>query len=187
MSKYVKGLIISDIARKLDGVQDALLCNVIGLDSEKTTQLRKDLRAKGLTLFVVKNALARKATDGTSLSTAFTDAEGSMALVWGAEDFVSLCKEMIDVYKKPEYEKMKPLGGVMDGERLTADKIEEVSKWPNRIGQLSLLLGQILSPGSKLLSQLKSPGGKLLSQVEQIAEGKAGKEAGATPEAAPAA
>jgi len=134
----------------------------------------------------VKNALARRATEGTSLASAFDRTEGSLALIWGAEDFISLCKEMVELYKKPDYEKMKAVGGVMDGERLTAEKGEEVSKWPNRVGQLSILLGQILSPGATLLGQLAGPGGSLGSQVQQIADGKAGKEAGAG-EPAPAA
>jgi large subunit ribosomal protein L10 len=178
MSKYVKGLIIDDVARKIQGVNDALMCNVIGLDSEKTVQLRRELRSKGIHLMVVKNALARRAAEGTPLAPAFAETDGSLALVWGSEDFVSLCKEMVGLYKKPEYEKMKAIGGVMDGDRLTAEKVEEVSKWPNRQGQLSILLGQILSPGAKLLSQLNAPGGALASQISQIAEGKAGKEAG---------
>ena len=186
MSKYIKGLIVDDVARKLQGVNDALVCNVIGLDSEKTVQLRKELRSKGITLLVVKNSLARRAAQNSSLASAFESSEGSMALLWGAEDFISLCKEMVEIYKKPEYEKMKSIGGVMDGERLTAEKVEEVSKWPNRVGQLSILLGQILSPGSTLLGQLAGPGGSLASQVSQIGEGKAGKKAGAG-EPAPAA
>lgn len=181
MSKYIKDLIKNDLANKLAGVNDALLCNVIGLDSEKTVVLRKELRAKGIRLMVVKNSLARRATEGTPLGPAFQGAEGSLAVLWGCEDFVSLCKEMIDVYKKPDYEKMKPFGGVMDGEKLTQEKVEEVSKWPNRVGQLSILLGQILSPGSTLLGQLSSPGGALASQISQIADGKAGKEAGTQP------
>jgi len=186
MSKYVKGLIVQDVARKLQGVNDALICNVIGMDSEKTVQLRKELRAKGIHLLVVKNALARRAMEGTPLASAFQSTEGSMALVWGAEDFISLCKEMVQLYKKPEYEKMKAVGGVMDGERLSPEKVEEVSKWPNRVGQLSILLGQILSPGSTLMAQLAGPGGMLASQISQIAEGKAGKEGKTGNESQPA-
>jgi ribosomal protein L10 len=187
MSKYIKGLIVDDVARKLGGVNDAVICNVIGMDSGTTVQLRKELRAKGLQMLVVKNSLARRAAEGTPLASAFEAAEGSMALVWGAEDFISLAKEMVEIYKRPEFEKMKAIGGVMEGERLTAEKVQEVSKWPNRAGQLSILLGQILSPGSKLLSQLAGPGGMLLSQVKQIEEGKAGKQAGGESEPAPAA
>ncbi len=183
MSKQVKGLIIADLKKRLGGVQDALLCDAIGLNSGNTAGLRRELRKRGVSLLVVKTALARRATEGTSISSAFDKHEGSLAVVWGCEDFVSLCKEMVDLYAKPEYEKLKPHGGVMDGERLTHDRIKEVSKWPSRTEQLSILLGQILSPGSALLSQLSSTGGELASQVEQIAKGEAGKEKGTAPEA----
>ena len=60
----------------------------------------------------------------------------------------------------------------MDGEQLTAPQVEQVSKWPSRTEQLSILLGQILSPGAMLASQLNSVGGALASQIEQ----KAGDE-----------
>ena len=59
----------------------------------------------------------------------------------------------------------------MDGERLTAPQVEQVSKWPSRTEQLSILLGQILSPGAMLASQLNSVGGALASQIEQKGEG----------------
>ena len=73
----------------------------------------------------------------------------------------------------------------MDGERLSAEKVKEISKWPNRVGQISILLGQILSPGGKLLSQINGPGGKLLSQIEKKSEGEeaaAGRREPAAPD-----
>jgi large subunit ribosomal protein L10 len=142
-------------------------------------------------LLVVKSSLAKRATEGSPLARAFDDTEGSLAVVWGAEDFVSLAKELVDLHKKPEYEKFTPKGGVMEGERLSPEKVAEVSKWPNRAGQISIVLGQILSPGSKLLSQINEPGGKLLSQVKKKSEGEeapaAGEPAPAAGEAPPAA
>ena len=104
---------------------------------------------------------------GTPLSQAFEGGDGSLAVVWGAEDFVSLAKEIVEITKKPEFEKCQTRGGVMDGEKLTAEKVADVSKWPNRVGQISIVLGQILSPGSQLLSQIGSPGGALASQIEK--------------------
>jgi len=41
MSKYVKDLVTQEIARRLDGVDDALLVNVVGLDANKTVVLRR--------------------------------------------------------------------------------------------------------------------------------------------------
>jgi large subunit ribosomal protein L10 len=167
MSKLLKSKIAEDYRRKLDGVSDALLVDVIGLDSGNTYSLRKELRSKNIQLLVVKSSLARRATDGTALAKAFEGGEGSLAVVWGGEDFVSLAKEVVELQKKPEFEKCQARGGLMDGEKLSAEKVKEVSKWPNRVGQISILLGQILSPGAQLLSQLGSPGGALASQIEQ--------------------
>jgi hypothetical protein len=60
----------------------------------------------------------------------------------------------------------------MEGEKLSPEKVTEISKWPNRAGQISIVLGQVMSPGSKLLSQITGPGGKLLSQVKKKSEGE---------------
>ena len=170
MSKYVKELVANDLKRRLTGVQDALLVNVIGLDTAKTYNLRKKLREKDISLLVVKNSLARLATDGTSLSPAFEGIEGTLAIVWGATDFVSLAKEIVEIQKDPAFEKFETRGGVMDKEQLTPDRVKEISKWPSRTEQISILLGQILAPGAKLLSQISGPGGALLSQIKKKSE-----------------
>ena len=172
MSKQIKNYIAEEVKKRLQGVNDALLVNVIGLDSANTFNLRRELRNKNISLLVVKSSLAKRATEGTPLARAFDDTEGSLAIVWGAEDFVSLAKELVALHKKPEYEKLTAKGGVMEGEKLTAEKVTDISKWPNRAGQISIVLGQILSPGSKLLSQITGPGGKLLSQVKKKSEGE---------------
>jgi large subunit ribosomal protein L10 len=172
MSKQIKNYIAEEVKKRLQGVNDALLVNVIGLNSTNTFNLRRELRNKNINLLVVKSSLAKRATEGTPLARAFDDTEGSLAVVWGAEDFVSLAKELVALHKKPEYEKFTSKGGVMEGERLTPEKVTDISKWPNRAGQISIVLGQVLSPGSKLLSQINAPGGKLLSQVKKKAEGE---------------
>jgi ribosomal protein L10 len=177
MSKLLKNKIAEDYRKKLDGVSDALLVDVIGLDSGNTFSLRKELRSKNIQLLVVKSSLALRATDGTALAQAFEGGQGSLAVVWGGEDFVSLAKEVVELQKKPEFEKCQSRGGVMDGEKLSAEKVKEVSKWPNRVGQISILLSQILSPGAQLLSQLGSPGGALASQIEQKSKEEGGAAA----------
>jgi len=55
----------------------------------------------------------------------------------------------------------------MDQTPLTEKQVHDVSKWPGRAEQLSILLGQILSPGANLAGQLLGPGGSLVSQIEQ--------------------
>ncbi len=170
MSKYLKNLISDDIKKRLDGVSDLLVVDIAGLEANKNVELRKTLRAKNIQLFLVKNSLARRATEGTSLAPAFEGVEGSAAAVWGSEDVVSLAKEITRLAKEKGYEKLIPKGGVMDGSRLSGEDVAKVSKWPSRTEQLSLLVGQILSPGAKLASQLLGPGGKLASQIKKKGE-----------------
>lgn len=172
MSKFVKELITKDLRKRLDGVEDALLVDVIGLENNKNVALRQRLRKKNIHLLVVKNSLARRATEGTRLSSAFDSASGTMALIWGGEDIISLAKEVIKISAEKEFEKFSPKGGVMDGQPLAADQVKAVSKWPSRQEQLSLLVGQILSPGATLSGQLLGAGAKLASQIKKKSEGE---------------
>ncbi|MEE3219477.1 MAG: 50S ribosomal protein L10, partial [Planctomycetota bacterium] len=167
MSKYVKNLVSDELASRLDGVDEALLVKVVGLDANRTVNLRRALRDKDIKLMVVKNSLALRATAGTPLAAAFEAVEGPVALVWGTEDIVSLAKEIIRLAEDSEYEGFEPRGGVMGGEAITPEKVKEVSKWPSRSEQLSLLVGQILGPGSQLAAQLCGPGGTLAGQIKQ--------------------
>jgi large subunit ribosomal protein L10 len=177
MSKYVKDLVTKDIARHLEGVEDALLVNVVGLPATKTFALRKRLRENGMKLLVVKNSLARRASEGTALAGAFRNPEGTLALLWGDTDIISLAKEVVKLQRSGEFAPFEPRGGVMDGEPLTAEGVKAISKWPNREEQLSILIGQILAPGARLSAQLLAPGGALASQIEKIGEGDETDEA----------
>ncbi len=170
MSKYVKNLIVDELRERLSGTEEALLVDVIGLDVNRTVALRRRLREKNIDLMVVKNSLARRATEGTALAPAFEGLKGTTAVVWGGEDIVSLAKNVIAIDEDKDFKEFETRGGVMDGAPLSAEKVKEVSKWPSREEQLSLLLGQILSPGSLLQSQLLGPGGSVASQVQQIAK-----------------
>ena len=170
MSKYVKDLVSKHYAQRLEGVDDALVVNVIGLDANQSVVLRKELREKNIQLLVVKNSLVKRASEGTPLAPVFEGAEGPLAIMWGSEDAISLAKEATKLQNDKDYEAFETRGGMMDGEVLSADRVREISKWPSREEQLSLLVGQILGPGANLCSQLVGPGRSLASQVKQVEE-----------------
>jgi large subunit ribosomal protein L10 len=172
MSKLVKDLVSNDVRRRLSGVQDAVLVNVVGMSSDVTYEFRKTLREKNIEMMVVKRTLAARATEGTQLRPAFEKAAGSVAVVWGCEDFVSLAKAMTQIDNSGKFAKLELKGGVMDGERVSAAKLKEISKWPSRREQISLLVGQIVGVGSHLSAQIKGPGAKLASQVKKKSEGE---------------
>ena len=178
MSKYVKNLVTEHLRGRLRDIHNALLVNMVGLDANTNTRLRAVLRGKNIQVLVVKNSLAARATEGTPLAPLFAGLEGTAAVCWGSEDIVSLAKEITKLIKDDKYKPFEARGGVMDGERLTAAEVHAVSKWPSRTEQLSILLGQILSPGAMLASQLNSVAGALASQIEQKGERRSEDEDG---------
>jgi len=170
MSKYVKNLIAEDLRHRLKGVDDALLVDMIGLDANTNNRLRAELREKNIRVTVVKNSLARRATEGTPLAAMFEEMTGSCAVCWGSEDIVSLAKEVTRLAKDESMAPFAARGGVMGGERLSAEQVREISSWPSREEQLGLLMGQILGPGATLAAQLTGPGGALAGQIVQKGE-----------------
>jgi ribosomal protein L10 len=181
MSKYVKNLVSDHLRQQLQGVNDALVVNMVGLDATTDNRLRKELRNKNIRVMVVKNSLASRAAAGTPLAPAFDGLTGSAAICWGSDDIVSLAKEITKIARDAKFAPFAPRGGVMDGERITAAQVEQVSKWPSRLEQLSLLVGQILGPGAMLASLLTSAGGAVASQIAQLGEEKEEKKEEAAP------
>ena len=170
MSKYVKNLITDHLRECFQGVGDALLVNVIGLDANANNRLRTELDSKDINLMVVKNSLAARATAGTPISAMFEGLTGTAAVCWGGTDIVALAKEITRLAKKKEYEAFEPRGGVMDGETLSLEQVAQVSTWASREEVLCRLVGQIIAPATGLAALLGGPGSLLASQVGKLAE-----------------
>ena len=170
MSKYVKQLITDDIAKRLEGVNDAFVVSLVGMDTNTSNVLRTLLAEKQISLMVIKNSLIKRALQNTSLAAMLEAVGGSCAVCWGASDVVGLAKELVRLSKDKQFKALQICGGAMDGESLTAEQAAEVSKWPSREEQISLLVGQIVGVGATLSGQLIGPGAMLASQVKQIAE-----------------
>lgn len=167
MSKFVKNIITEDLRKRLTGVENALLVNLVGMQVNDSNKLRAILAEKGVKVMVIKNSLAARATAGTSLEAAFNGLEGTAALCWGASDIVSLAKEVVKVTKEKQFQKFSIIGGVLDGEAFDAKQAVEISKWPTREEQIAILLGQITGLGSKISSQLLAGGSKIASQIKK--------------------
>jgi ribosomal protein L10 len=170
MSKAVKNLIIDDLRSRLRDVNDCLLVNVIGLNSEKSSKLRAELRKRNIHLQVIKNSMARRATEGTPIAAAFEGLEGTLAVVWGSEDVVSLAKEVVRLTEAKEFQGFETRGGAIEGAKIPPAQVKLVSTWPSRGEQLSILAGQIIGPGATLSAQIIGAGGTLAAQIKQKIE-----------------
>lgn len=175
MSKYVKNLLTEHLRQQLAGVRDLLVVNMVGLDARTDNRLRKELAKKNIRVLVVKNSLARRAVAGTPLAPALEGLTGPAALCWGAEDIVTLAKEVVRLARDAKFAPFAPRGGVIDGEAITAEQVEEVSQWPTRQELLSIVAGQLIGVASEVASQLVGPAMQIASQIEKLIERHGGE------------
>ena len=186
MSKFVKQLVTDKLKERLSDTNYAFLVSLVGVDANKNHALRTALADRGIKMSMIKNSLARRATEGTSIGPGFENIEGSCAVCWGAQDAVSLAKELVKLTKDKNLKGLQIKSAVLDGEALDSAQAVEVSKWPTREEQISIILGQIVGVGAKLNSQLIAVGGALASQIKQIAEKEGETSEPAATEEAPA-
>ena len=138
------------------------------LDAITSNRFRLALQERNITALTVKNSLARKALNNVGVSALDPMLEGPSTLVWGSEDTVALSKEITRWAK--ELRQLEIKGGSFEGETLDADAIDELSRCPSREELISMIVGQVLAPGSQLAAQLNGPGGQLVGQIRSISE-----------------
>ncbi len=176
MSKPVKEMIVREIRTELGARRDLVVLDVSKLDAIAQNNLREELRKKGVSLLGVKNTLARLALKDAGLDVSGVSFSGPTTLAWGNEDVVGLSREITEWTKK--LDKLAIKGGVVDGQGVDSQGIEDISKGPSRLELIGQIAGLLLSPGAKLAGALLGPGGTISGQLKAMSEKEDGKEDG---------
>lgn len=184
MSKFVKNLITRELSSRLKDVDGVAVINPRGINATKNNGIRRRLHAKGLRMMVVKNTLARRATEGTALKGFDRLLDGPSAVIYGNQSLPTIARLVLDEKKTDDTLELR--GVFFDGEVYVGAKgVEQVSKLPTREEAIGLLVAAILGPGRKLAAALKGPGGTIGGILKTIEEKAKEKEGGTG--AAPAA
>lgn len=169
MSKKVKNLITGELKKRFGDVDGVAVISPQGLDGSKNHGIRRKLHEKGLRMTVVKNTLARRATEGSKIQGFDKLLSGPSAVIYGEASIAVIARLLLD--EKKNNEKLELRGAFFDGEIYTGDTgMETVSKLPTREEAIGNLVGAILGPGRKLAAALKGPGGKLGAILKTIEE-----------------
>ncbi len=167
MSKVVKEMILKEIEGRLDGNRDLLILDSSRLDAVTNNTFRLAMQEKGIHLLVVKNSLALRVLGGDcdQMRQIFS---GPSTIAWGGEDVVALSKEISKQVKELEFLEIK--GGAVEGQTLDTTAVEKLSKSPGRMELISIISGQILSPGAQLAGAMLGPASVLAGCVASIAD-----------------
>lgn len=176
----LKQPIVAEISECIKDAQSVVLVDYRGLTVEQDTELRKQLRAEGITYKVYKNTMMNFAFKGTDFEALAPYLEGPSAVAISSTDATAPARVLAKFAKTAEALEIK--GGVVEGIAYDAKGIASIASIPSREELLSKLLGSIQSPitnFARVMNQLAEKGGA--SECEAPAA-----EAAPAEEAAPA-
>lgn len=135
-----------------------VLVNQVGLTVSEMTDLRRKMRAENASFRIVKNTLAKIAITGTALEGLSSSFTGPVGVAF-SQDPISAAK-VVDKFASSN-NKVKILGGFMDGQVLTQDNVKALAKLPSLDEQRGMLIGIISAPATKIARLLKEPGAQI--------------------------
>ena len=164
MRKSEKAEQIAFLKDALTDVQGLVLTSVKGLTVGEVSQLRAKAHEAGVHFKVIKNTLAKKATEGTELSVLAGDFKEETAIAWSTEDGVAPAKVMMNF--KKELPKFSVKAGYSAGKRLDENQVEALSKLPSLDELRSKILGLFQAVPAKLVRQINAPGQQLAAVIQ---------------------
>ncbi|MFT3787906.1 MAG: 50S ribosomal protein L10 [Tepidisphaeraceae bacterium] len=168
MSKKIKNLIERELESNLKSLEGVAVLNPVGLDGNKSNNMRRKLHEKGMKMLVVKNSLARRAGSATKIKGFESLLNGPSAIVYGTGQtgVGAIARLLVDL--KKEDEKLELRGVFFDGEAYQGEAgVKTVSSFPTREEAIGQIVGALLGPIQSIAGALNQ-GGMVASLVEAI-------------------
>jgi len=174
-----KAAVIERVATEIEAADAIFAVDYRGISVKQAGDLRASLREADADFTVVKNTLTERAADQAGAEHLKPLLEGPTALTFVKGD-VALAAKALARFKR-ESGLLEWKGGQMDGNVLTPDELDALSKLPAREQLHAQLVGTIASPLTTLVRGLAGLISGLASQLQQVAD--QGLVSGAAPEA----
>ena len=161
--------VVAEVAAKIATAQAVVLAEYRGISVEDITNLRKQARASGVYLRVLKNTLARRAVQGTPFEKLSDQMVGPLA--YGiSEDPVNAAK-VLAAYAKGN-DKLVIKGGSLPNQVLNAKQIGALATMPSREQLLASLMGTMNAPITKFVQTLNEVPSKFVRTLAALRDAK---------------
>ncbi len=153
---------VAALREEFAGYDGFIFTDYRGMTVDQITQIRKSLRKDDAAYRVVKNRYAKIALQNLDRSGAEDQMVGPTAVALIKGDSANVVAKVLYAAAKDGVN-LQVKGALLDGEVLSADQIEAISKLPTKLELIASLMGTMKAPVQKLaatlLAYVESKGG----------------------------
>lgn len=159
------------VAEDFKNAATVIVVDYLGLTVEEVTDLRKQLRDAGVQMKVVKNTMLRRAAAEAGIEVPADLFKGPSAIVF-SDDVVAPAKITVEFAKKNDTLEIR--GGIVEGQAVELEMVQQVAKMPGREDLLSMLLSVLQAPMRNVASVLSqaNPAQQMLYALNGVIEQK---------------
>jgi len=165
--------LVSQVEKGFNENSNVFLLNYSKVSGSQVSELRKDLKKVGASVYAAKNSVARLALQSVDYGDLSKDVKGQMAFVWSSDDSSELSKILVKFAKA--FEDVEVQGGVLEGKIISSADVTRLSDLPPREVLLATLMATMQAPLTRLAGALNAKTRDLLSILKQLSEQKGGK------------
>jgi len=161
------------LTEQFKNAKAAMLVGFQGMTVAKDQELRKQLREAGVSYEVVKNTLARKAAEGTTLEGARDQFKGVTAVALSTSDPVGLSKA-ISKFTKANPDIFTFKAGIVEGKVVALPEVEAIASLPSKEELISKIMFLFNAQAQRLATVTSAVARNLVVVLDQV---RAQKEA----------
>ncbi len=165
LNRQEKAAVVDEVGAEIARAQVIIVAEYRGLEVDAITALRRQARASGVYLRVLKNTLARRAVDGTPFQ-GLTDKLVGPLIYSICVDPVKGAKVLADFARSND--KLVLKAGAMPNRVMDTDGVKALAAMPSREELLARLLGTMQAPVAQFVRTLNEVPGKFVRTLAAV-------------------
>jgi large subunit ribosomal protein L10 len=143
-TKAEKGVIIDKLESALKDATSSVFVHFTKVNVSEESAMRRALRAEGVSYFVAKKTLIRRALDKLGHKHDELPLEGEVAIAYGGEGDATVAARLVHEFGKKLVDKLTILGGIFEGKLVGQGIMQEIATIPP-MQTLRAMFAQILN------------------------------------------
>lgn len=162
---------LNALSEELKSAKSAMVVGFNKLTVNKDQEFRNQLREAGAKYKVVKNTIAKRATEGTPFEGVNEHFKGVTAIAWTESDAVIFSKT-VSKFVKDNADIYNFKVGVVDGKVVNLNQVQAIASLPSKEELISKLLFVINAQAQRLVTVINAVPRNLAVVIKQIGDTK---------------